>query len=116
MKTLLSLISVVAIMAMTGCTTTQQRTTYTTLATVEATTTATVDGYYLATIKGLASTNGIPQVSQAFNKFQAAFVLAVDIAQNNTNALASSALQQEAADVVKIVGQFYKPSATKLTP
>jgi hypothetical protein len=104
----------------TGCNTTQQRLAYTTLSAVEMTTTAAVDGYYMATIKGIASTNGIPKVSKAFNAFQDSFKIAVDLAQNNTNALAPLPLQQESADVIALVGQFYSPSLekpkTKATP
>lgn len=96
-----------------ACNTTQQRVAYTTLASLEMTTTAAVDGYYTAVIKGIASTNGIPQVSKAYNDFQKSFVLAVDLAQNNTNALAPLSLQQEASDVISLVGQFYQP---KITP
>lgn len=96
-----------------ACNTTQQRTAYKTLASLEMTTTAAVDGYYSATIKGIASTNGIPKVSKAYNYFQKAFIVAVDLAQNNTNALAPDALVQEAADVTALVGQFYNPSAPK---
>jgi hypothetical protein len=100
----------------TACNTTQQRTAYKTLASVELTTTAAVDGYFSATIKGFASTNGIPKVSKAYNDFQKAFVLAVDLAQNNTNALAPDSLAQEGADVVSLVGQFYHPETSKITP
>lgn len=96
----------------TGCSTTQQRTAYITLSAVEMTTVATVDGYYLATIKGIAPTNGISKVSKAFSAFQDSFVLAVDLAKNNTNALAPIALQQESADVIALVGQFYQPKKT----
>ena len=98
-----------------GCNTNQQRTTFTTLSAVEMTTTAVVDGYYLATIKGIAPTNGIPKVSKAYNAFQDSFLIAVDLAHNNTNALAPSALQQESADVIALVGEFYQPKI-KATP
>ncbi|HSS99978.1 MAG TPA: hypothetical protein VLK33_23245 [Terriglobales bacterium] len=92
-----------------GCTTNQERNAYNTLYSVQVTTTATVDGYYSATIKGLVSTNGIPQVSKAYNDFQKAFIVAIDAAQFNTNALAPASLQQESADVIALVGQFYHP-------
>lgn len=107
------LLAAVAIGGVTACNTTQQRAAFTTLSAVEMTTTATVDGYYKATIKGIAITNGIPKVSKAFNAFQDSFKIAVDLAQNNTNALAPVSLQQESADVIALVGQFYQP---KITP
>lgn len=93
---------------LTACNTTQQRTAYNTLFSVESSTTAAVDGYYTATIKGIAPTNGIPKVSSAYNDFQKAFLVALDAAQYNTNALASASLQQESADVISLVGQFWK--------
>lgn len=96
-----------------ACNTTQQRTAYNTLYSVEATTTAAVDGYFSATIKGMAPTNGIPKVSHAYNDFQKAFAIAIDAAQFNSNALAPASLQQESADVISLVGQFYQP---KITP
>ena len=101
-----------------GCSTTQQRTTYNTLASVEATATATVDGYFLAAVKGLAPTNGIPTVSKAYNEFQSTMTVAIDLAQNNSNALASSNVLQELSDVVKAVSQFAAPTTTspKITP
>lgn len=107
---------IAAISFVSGCNGNQQRIAYTTLASVEMTTTAAVDGYYSAVIKGIANTNGIPKVSKAYNDFQKAFVLAVDLAQNNTNALAPLPLQQEASDVISLVGQFYNPSLEKITP
>ena len=114
MKTLIVCLSMLASIAVVGlisagCNTSQQRTTYNTFYSVEATTTAAVDGYYAATIKGIAPTNGIPKVSKAYNAFQDSFLVAIDLAQFNTNALAPSSLQQESADVIALVGQFYKP-------
>lgn len=94
--------------ALVGCNTTQQRTAYNTLYSVHAVTESAVDGYFTATVKGLASTNGIPQVSSAYNNFQKSFVIALDAAQFNTNALAPSSLQQESTDVISLVGQFWK--------
>jgi uncharacterized lipoprotein NlpE involved in copper resistance len=117
----ISIIFVFAVMALpaliVGCNTTQQRTTYNTLGALEATATAAVDGYYAATIKGLAPTNGIPTVSKAFNEFQASFVVAIDLAQNNSNVLADTNLQQEAADVITAVTQFFPTTSVKqITP
>ena len=93
--------------SITACNTTQQRLAYNTLGSLESTATAAVDGYFSATIKGIAATNGIPKVASAYNKFQADMRVAVDLAQNNTNALAGTNLVQEAADVISVVNQFY---------
>lgn len=99
-----------------ACNTTQQRTAANTLGAIHATVDAAVDGYFAATIKGLAPTNDIPKVSHAYTDFQKAYVLAVDLAQNNTNALVDVNLQQEAADLISLVGQLYNPSLQKIKP
>lgn len=99
-----------------GCTSTQQRTTYNTLAATEATATAAVDGYFLATVKGLADTNGIPKVSKAFNEFQSVMQVAVVLAQNNSNALASSNVLQELSQVVATVAEFTPTNIKTITP
>lgn len=106
------LIPILGLCLLIGCTTSQQRTNYNTLASVEATATATVDGYYLACVKGLASTNGIPQVTKAFNEFQGVMQVAVLVAQNNSNALAPANVLQELSYVVASVATF---SPTKVT-
>ena len=100
----------------TGCSTTQQRTTYNTLAATEATATATVDGYYLAAAKGLAPTNGIPTVAKAYNDFQAVMQVSVILAQNNSNVLASSNVMQELSAVVSAVAQFSPSTLKTVTP
>lgn len=107
MRKLIPAIALVAVIII-GCTTSQQRVAYNSLYTVETTTTATVDGYYLAAAKGIAPSNGVHQVSVAYNDFHVAFLVALDAAQYNTNALAPLALQQESADVIGLVGQFWK--------
>ena len=116
MKKLIALASLVFVL---GCTTSQQRTTYNTIAATEATATATVDGYFLAAAKGLAPTNGIPTVAKAYNEFQAVMQVSVLLAQNNSNALASSNLLQELSSVVSAVAEFTPASpitVKSLTP
>lgn len=107
------LLSCVAIM---GCTTTQQRTNYNTLASVDATAKATVDGYYLAAAKGLADTNGIPVVSKAYNDLESILQVAVLLAQNNSNAIAPSNVVQELSVIVSTVAQFTPTSIKQITP
>ncbi len=91
---------------LTGCTSSQQTTTYNTLYTVEHTTVAAYDGYVKAILKGDASTNGLPAVSKAFNKFQASFLVALDAAQFQTNSLAPASLIVEGQDVLNAINQF----------
>lgn len=102
----LSILVLSTALLIVGCTTSQQRTTFNTLGSVEATATATVDGYYLATVKGLADTNGIPVVTKAYNDFQGVMQTAVVFAQNNTNALAPANVMQELSSVVSTVALF----------
>lgn len=99
-----------------GCTTTQQRTTFNTLASVEATATATVDGYFLAAAKGLADTNGIPTVSKAFNNFQSVMTLTGTLVQNNSNVLAPANVMQELSELTSTIAQFTTKSVTATVP
>ncbi len=97
-----------------GCNTTQQRITANTLSATHDVVQSGVDSYFMATATGVASTNGIPVVASAYNKFQKVYVTAVDFAQNNTNALAPDSVIQEASDVAAVIGQFYKPAADQI--
>lgn len=117
MKKLLSLIgaTIIGAVIITGCSTSQQRTIYNTLASTEAAAQATTTGYFTAAAKGLADTNGIPQVSKAFNDFQAVMQVAVVVAQNNSNALAPANVVQELSVVISTVGQFTS-TKVNLTP
>jgi len=98
-----------------GCNTTAQRTAANTLSATHDVVQSGVESYFVATAKGQASTNGIPTVAGAYNKFQKVYVTAVDLAQNNTNALAPANVIQEASDVAAVIGQFYKPAADQIT-
>lgn len=101
MKKLLA--GLVAAVLIVGCTTTQQLRSYQTLYTVEHLTSDTYDGYLDTVIKGQTSTNSTPKVSKAFNLFQASYLVALDAAQYNTNALAPSSLVQESTDVINLI-------------
>jgi len=89
-----------------GCTTSQQRIAFNTIGTLETATTAAVDGYFLAVTKGDVPTNGVPVVSRDYNKFQGGVIVALDLVQNNTNALAPASLQQLSTDLISEIGQF----------
>jgi hypothetical protein len=89
-----------------GCTTNQQRIAYNTLDSVEQSTTAALDTYDTLVITGALPTNGVPQVSAAFTKFQASFLIALDAAQFNTNAIAPPALAVEAQDVINLINTW----------
>lgn len=92
-----------SLLVVAGCTTSQQTTAYTTIATVEQTATVAVDGYYSLVLKGIVTTNSVPIVSKAFNDLQAAGMLAATTAQAGTNALAPSSLILEASQLGTLI-------------
>jgi hypothetical protein len=109
MKRLLQTLALVAIclspvvVSMTGCTTTQTRYAYNSLYTVEHVTHDAYSGYIDSVIARQTSTNGVPQVSSVYNKFQASFLVVLSAAQFNTNALAPASLEQESRDVINLI-------------
>jgi hypothetical protein len=107
-------ISLLICIGFVACNTTQQRRSFNTLASTEATATAAVDGYYLAAAKGLADTNGIPKVTKAYNEFQGVMQVAVLLANNNSNALSSSNVLQELSAVVSAVAEFSTPPKKRI--
>ena len=106
--------SAIIVAVLAGCTTSQQRVAANTLSSTHDVVQGGVEAYYLASAKGLAPTNGIAVVAKAYSKFQSVYVVAVDFAQNNTNALAPANLLIEATDVANAVGQFYQPASTQI--
>jgi hypothetical protein len=87
----------------TGCTAPQQQVTFNTLYTVEHATVSAYDGYIELVIAGTVPTNGVPVVSKAFNAFQQSFLIALDVAQFNTNAIAPPSLVMESQNVINII-------------
>lgn len=70
----------------TGCSTTQQRHTVNTLASVAQTTDAAVKTYLDQVVAGRIATNDVPSVMARYSEFQAAFNIALIAATLNTNA------------------------------
>lgn len=97
------LISLGLCVALVGCTTNQITVAYKTLYSVEHVTVSTYDGYLDSVVKGQTSTNSVPKVSKAFNDFQASYIVALDAAEFNTNALAPSSLLQESTDIITLI-------------
>lgn len=87
----------------TGCTTSQQTITYKTLFSIEHVTVSAYDGYLDTVIKGQTSTNSLPLISRAYNTFQGSYLIALDVAQYNTNALAPAALITESQDIINLI-------------
>ncbi len=86
-----------------ACSTTQQKTALVTIGALEASATGAVSSYYALVIKNQLPTNGVPKVSHAFNSFQASARLALEIVQQNTNAIAPGALVIESRDLLDLV-------------
>ncbi len=97
----------VGVAGLVGCKLSQQQVSYNTIASLESVTTAAYDGYSQYVISTLntpaPATNAVPQVSKAFNDFQAAELIALDAVQNNTNALAPASLVTESEDVINLI-------------
>lgn len=86
-----------------ACTTTQQKTAFNTIGSIEATATSSVDAYFTMVLKGQCSTNGIPSVSRAYNALQSAARLATDATQFGTNSLAPGNLVTLATDLANTI-------------
>ena len=103
---LFALGAAVVVTTETGCTTTQQQVTYNSLYSLEQSVVAANDSYQTLVIKGALPTNSVPQVSAKYNQFQAAFVVALDAVQFNTNAIAPASLQVEAQDLINLISSI----------
>lgn len=100
---LLALILLIGILAAIGCTTDQQRTAYTTLASSELAAKSSYDGYLDSVLSGQSRTNEVPLVSAAFNEFQAAMTIAVSAASGNTNALVTAGVAEASAKLFNLI-------------
>lgn len=100
---LIALFAAPIVASITGCNTTQVRYAYNSLYTVEHATYDAYSGYIDSVIRKQTSTNSVPQVSGAYSRFQASFLVALTAVQFNTNALAPVALEQESRDVINLI-------------
>lgn len=87
----------------TGCKTSQQQIVFNSLYSVEHGTVTAYDGYIDLVVSGTVPTNDVPRVSKAFNTFQGSFLIALDAAQFNTNALAPDSLVVESQDIINMI-------------
>lgn len=87
----------------TACQMTPRTIAYNTLYSVEKSTTAAYDGYLDLVIKGEVKKDGVPSVSQAFNRFQVGMQTALTAAQYNYNAPASQTVTDLAAAVLNAI-------------
>ena len=86
-----------------NCTTTQKKTAYNTLYSLELTTTASYQGYLTSVVKGTIPTNNVPKVSAVYNKFQLGMTEAVTVAQFNWTNLAPATVVGLASDVLNAI-------------
>lgn len=110
MKKLLSLIgaTIIGAVIITGCGTTGQRTAANTIESEQAVADSTVAGYYDGVLQGILTTNDVPTVSRSYNAFNASVRLEIELAQNNTNALAPANLTTEFNGLVTLVKSVSK--------
>jgi hypothetical protein len=94
------LLAFVALMCLTMATTCKPRQTYNTLSTVRATTDSSVAAFFDLVVKGQVKTNNVPQVSMAYDMFNAVFSTAVDFARGNSNAVATEMVTSASAEVL----------------
>lgn len=76
-----------------------------TLYSAQRTATSAVDGYYDAVISGAAPTNSVPVVAQSYNRFQSGWLVALDMVQYNTNALAPPNVTVLLSDLLNAIAQ-----------
>lgn len=106
----LMLFSVVPIIVGTGCKSTPREVAYKTLFSLQTTVVGAYDGYITEIVKGNVATNSVPAVSKKFNKFQLSYIVALDVANYGTNALAPNSLVAEAGDLINLINSFtHKP-------
>ena len=104
---LIALYGFITVPLVTGCRTqTPQQVAYKTIYSVQSTTVAAYDEYIANVIAGRVPTNGVPDVSKAFNSFQAATLVALDGAQWNTNAPVTSQVSQLSADLLLLIANL----------
>lgn len=96
----------VFLLGIVGCNTTQQKAAFNSISSVEQTVSSSYQAYVGLVVTGKIPTNDVPKVASALNHFQVATTLAVDLAQNNTNALAPHSLMVEAQDVINLINNI----------
>jgi len=85
--------------ALSGCTTTQQTTTYVTLNSTELATTAAYDAYLDTAIKNNTPVAEVAKVSKVYNTFQAGMRIAITAARGNTSAETPPTVLTQATNV-----------------
>lgn len=116
MKKLLSIALSVSLLAggvgliatQTGCTTSQQTVTYTTLSSIGATVDAAEKSYLDLLVKGTIPATTLAQESKLYSDFQAAFLVAVTAAQGSTSIAAPQTVLDLGNSLVAFIAQLKK--------
>lgn len=108
MKKLFTISLMVGCLVLCSCNTTPKTKAYNTLYSVQLTTSAAYDSYISLVVDGKVKTNGVPQVSAAFNKFQVASFTAQDLARYSTDAIAPETVIVLSQDVINTINQWSK--------
>ena len=90
-------------LVLTSCTTSQQRITYNTLASVGMSVNSAYSGYLDGVVSGKVGTNNVPKVSVLYNQFQAAYAVAISAAQFNPTNIAPQNVVDLANQVVSFI-------------
>lgn len=93
----------IPVVALSGCTSTQQSTTLKTLTSVHVATDNTYKAYLDVALTDSTKTNGVPTATRAYREFQAAYNLALTAVAFNTNAPAPQSVLDAASKVTTTV-------------
>lgn len=103
MKLFIAVMAAIALLGLVACTTTQQRASFNTIYSLQQATTAAFNGYLDSVIAGKTKTNSVPAISKKYNEFNAAALLALNIVEMNTNAVAPPSLVILSGDVINLI-------------
>lgn len=87
-----------------GCAS-NNRTTYTTLASTELAVKSSYDGYIDSVLQGQTRTNDVTIISVSFDEFQSLMRVAIDRASGNTNALVTADIAASSAKLLQKITQ-----------
>lgn len=90
-------------LSLTSCTAPAQRVTHNTLFSVQTVTMKAYDSYLDLVLAGKVKTNDVPAVSLAYNRFHESMLLAIAVAQFNTNAPATGQVLEESGKVIAAI-------------
>ena len=96
--------ALIAVALLIGCAS-QSRSTYSTLASVQAVTQGAYSGYLDLVVRGAIPTNSVPKVSASYDLFLSMWTASVQMAQWNTNAEPPQAVLDASLKVITDINQ-----------